>query len=301
MKTDLLKKALKRHKAFKNEFKTHYGDDAQPSAKPDVPAGLYEQCPSCKRNLNTKDLAKSHYVCGFCGHHFRIRAVERIQLTADKHTFIEKGQGYITLNPLFQEDYEQKLETARQKSSQDDAFVYGYAEIGGEACVLGVLDSHFMMGSMGSVVGEKVVKSAEYAMVKKLPLVIFSASGGARMQEGIFSLMQMAKTSGAIKKLHEQGLLYISVLTHPTTGGVSASFATLGDINIAEPNALIGFAGPRVIKQTIKETLPEGFQKAEFLLEKGMLDKVVHRNDMKTTLSTLLRLHNPRTDTFDNT
>ncbi|MGM0435678.1 MAG: acetyl-CoA carboxylase, carboxyltransferase subunit beta [Bacillota bacterium] len=301
MKTDLLKKALKRHKAFKNEFKTYYVDDKKKTSKPDVPAGLYEQCPSCKSNLNRKDLEKNHYVCESCGHHFRIRALERIELTADKHTFLEKGRGFITLNPLFQEGYEQKLENARKRSGTDDAFVYGYAEIGGEPCVLGVLDSHFMMGSMGSVVGEKVVKSAEYAMVKKLPLIIFSASGGARMQEGIFSLMQMAKTSGAIKKLHEQGLLYISVLTHPTTGGVSASFATLGDINIGEPGALIGFAGPRVIKQTIKETLPEGFQRSEFLLEKGMLDKVVHRSDMKSVLSTLLQLHNPRTDTYDNT
>jgi acetyl-CoA carboxylase carboxyl transferase subunit beta len=301
MKTELLKKALKRHKALKNEFKNTYVNDQNKATKPDVPAGLNEQCPSCKKILNKKTLVVHHYVCDKCGHHFRLRALERILLTLDKHSFLEKGLGFITLNPLFQEGYEQKLETARKKSCNDDAFVYGYGEIEGEPCVLGVLDSHFMMGSMGSVVGEKVVKSAEYAMLKKLPLIIFSASGGARMQEGIFSLMQMAKTSSAIKELHEQGLLYISVLTHPTTGGVSASFATLGDIIIGEPGALIGFAGPRVIKQTIKETLPEGFQRSEFLKEKGLLDKVVHRKDMRIILSTLLQLHKPRNETNDNT
>jgi acetyl-CoA carboxylase carboxyl transferase subunit beta len=212
-------------------------------------------------------------------------------MTCDPHTFVEKGFGYITLNPLFQEGYEQKIHDYKKRTNMDEAYIYGYAEIHEEPCIIGVMDSHFMMGSMGSVVGEKVTKSIEYALYKKLPLVIFVASGGARMQEGIYSLMQMAKTSGAIRKLHRQGLLYISVLTDPTTGGVTASFASLGDVIIAEPQALIGFAGPRVIEQTIKQQLPEGFQTAEFLLEKGMVDTVVHRHEMRDTLHRLLVMH----------
>ncbi|MFW5894609.1 MAG: acetyl-CoA carboxylase, carboxyltransferase subunit beta [Bacillota bacterium] len=294
MKRDLLKEALNRHKRIKATMNQYQPDKTKRTNKADVPEGLYEQCPSCKANIAKNDLYQNAYVCPKCDHHFRIRAIERIELMVDKDTFMEKGLGYITLNPLFQEDYEEKLTKARRRTNIDNAFIYGYAEIGGHACVVGVLDSHFMMGSMGSVVGEKVVKSAEYAMVKRLPLVLFTASGGARMQEGIFSLMQMAKTSGAIRKLHDQGLLYISVLTNPTTGGVSASFAMLGDIHIAEPGALIGFAGPRVIKQTIKETLPEGFQRSEFLKDKGMIDKVVHRNELKSTLANILRMHETR-------
>ncbi|MFP4078407.1 MAG: acetyl-CoA carboxylase, carboxyltransferase subunit beta [Bacillota bacterium] len=294
MKRDLLKQALERHKRIKRTMNQYDPETTKKSSKADVPEGLYEQCPSCKSNIAKDDIVKNAYVCPKCEHHFRIRAIERIELMVDKDTFMEKGLGYITLNPLFQEDYEEKLTMARRKTGIDNAFIYGYGEIGGHACVVGVLDSHFMMGSMGSVVGEKVVKSAEYAMVKRLPLVLFTASGGARMQEGIFSLMQMAKTSGAIRKLHDQGLLYVSVLTHPTTGGVSASFAMLGDIHIAEPDALIGFAGPRVIKQTIKETLPVGFQRSKFLQDKGMIDKVVHRKELKSTLAAILRMHELR-------
>lgn len=297
MKRDLLKKALDRHKRIKATMNRYEPEKLKRDKRADVPEGLYEQCPSCKANLPRDDIAKNSYVCPRCGHHYRIRALERIALMTDKDSFIKKGLGYITLNPLFQEGYEEKLETARRKTDLDNAFTYGYAEIGGHPCVVGVLDSHFMMGSMGSVVGEKVVKSAEYAMVKRLPLILFTASGGARMQEGIFSLMQMAKTSGAIRKLHDQGLLYVSVLTHPTTGGVSASFAMLGDIHLAEPGALIGFAGPRVIEQTIKETLPEGFQRSEFLQDKGMVDKVVHRHEMKRTIASILKMHEARWQT----
>lgn len=297
MKRELLKKALDRHKRIKATMNRYEPEKSKKTKRADVPEGLYEQCPSCKANLARDDISKNSYVCSKCGHHFRIRALERIALMTDKDSFIKKGLGYITLNPLFQEGYEEKLETARNKTDLDNAFTYGYAEIGGHPCVVGVLDSYFMMGSMGSVVGEKVVKSAEYAMVKRLPLILFTASGGARMQEGIFSLMQMAKTSGAIRKLHDQGLLYVSVLTHPTTGGVSASFAMLGDIHLAEPGALIGFAGPRVIEQTIKETLPEGFQRSEFLRDKGMVDKVVHRHEMKRTLATILKMHEARWQT----
>ena len=214
-----------------------------------------------------------------------------MKITVDSDTFVEKGHGYITLNPLFQDGYEEKIADYKEKTLLDEAYIYGYAEINSVPTVIGIMDSYFLMGSMGSVVGEKVTKSFEYAMYKKLPIVIFTASGGARMQEGIFSLMQMAKTSQAVLKHSNMGLLYISVLTHPTTGGVTASFAMLGDIILAEPNALIGFAGPRVIEQTINQKLPEGFQRAEFMEEKGFVDKVVNRLELKETLSNLLTLH----------
>lgn len=257
----------------------------------DVPKGLYEQCPSCKVTLNTKQSVENKFVCKECGEHFRVRAIDRIALTVDHGTFVEKGLGYITLNPLFQDGYEEKVAGYKEKTNLDEAYTYGYGEINGVPAVVGVMDSYFLMGSMGSVVGEKVTRSFEYAIYKKLPIIIFTASGGARMQEGIFSLMQMAKTSAAVRRHSDMGLLYISVLTHPTTGGVTASFATLGDIIFAEPNALIGFAGPRVIEQTINQTLPEGFQRAEFLQEKGFVDKVINRHEMKETLSKVLALH----------
>jgi len=257
----------------------------------DVPKGLYEQCPSCKETVNVKQSQDNLLICKHCGDHFRMRAIDRLNASIDQGTFVEKGLGYITLNPLWQDGYEEKVEKYKEQTHLDEAYVYGYGEINGVPCVVGVMDSYFLMGSMGSVVGEKVTRSFEYAIYKRLPMVIFTASGGARMQEGIFSLMQMAKTSDAVRRHADGGHLYISVLTHPTTGGVTASFASLGDIILAEPNALIGFAGPRVIEQTINQTLPEGFQRAEFLEEKGFVDKVVHRNDMKTTLSKLLALH----------
>lgn len=257
----------------------------------DIPEGLYEKCPSCGETVNVNNMMKQSFKCKKCNEHFRMRAVDRIQLLVDKGTFVEKGLGYITLNPLFNDGYDEKIKTYQEKTKLDEGYIYGYGEIGGHSCVIGVMDSYFLMGSMGSVVGEKVTKSFEYAIYKQLPIILFIASGGARMQEGIYSLMQMAKTSGAVKKHSDEGLLYISVLTHPTTGGVTASFATLGDIILAEPNALIGFAGPRVIEQTINEKLPEGFQKSEFLLEKGLIDQVVDREALKETLSKLLRLH----------
>ena len=257
----------------------------------DVPKGLYEKCNSCGETVNTKHMAEEMFICKHCGEHFRMRAIDRLNLTIDPGTFIEKGLGYITLNPLFQEGYDEKIRDHQEKTDLDEAYVYGYARIKGQPCVIGVMDSYFLMGSMGSVVGEKVTRSFEYAIYKKLPMIIFTASGGARMQEGIFSLMQMAKTSAAVLKHSDHGLLYISVLTHPTTGGVTASFAMLGDITLAEPGALIGFAGPRVIEQTIKETLPEGFQRSEFLQEKGFVDKVIHRKDMRDTLHRLLVMH----------
>lgn len=259
--------------------------------KIDVPKGLYEKCPKCKETVNMKVMLDEKFICSNCGEHFRMRAIDRINVTVDESSFIEKGLGYITLNPLFQDGYDEKIKNNQDKTNLDEAYIYGYARINGSPCVVGVMDSYFLMGSMGSVVGEKVTKSFEYAIYKKLPMIIFTASGGARMQEGIFSLMQMAKTSAAVLKHSEQGLLYISVLTHPTTGGVTASFASLGDITLAEPGALIGFAGPRVIEQTINQKLPEGFQRSEFLEEKGFVDVVVKRSDMKNTLSKLLELH----------
>ncbi|MEC9485082.1 MAG: acetyl-CoA carboxylase, carboxyltransferase subunit beta [Candidatus Izemoplasma sp.] len=257
----------------------------------DVPKGLYEKCPKCKETVNMNHMKKTLFTCKHCNEHFRMRAVDRIRITVDEGTFVEKGLGFITLNPLFNEGYDEKIKTYQDQTKLDEAYIYGYAEIDGNPCVIGVMDSYFLMGSMGSVVGEKVTKSFEYAIYKQLPMILFTASGGARMQEGIFSLMQMAKTSGAVKKHSDNGLLYISVLTHPTTGGVTASFATLGDIILAEPGALIGFAGPRVIEQTINQTLPDGFQKSEFLLEKGFIDKIVDRKDMTHTLSQLLQYH----------
>jgi acetyl-CoA carboxylase carboxyl transferase subunit beta len=259
--------------------------------KLDVPTGLYEKCPQCGESVNTKHMVDNMFICENCGYHFRMRAIDRLNITVDPGSFVEKGLGYITLNPLFQDGYDEKIRSYQSKTDLDEAYIYGYAKIGGKPCVIGIMDSHFLMGSMGSVVGEKVAKTFEYAIYKKLPVIIFSASGGARMQEGIYSLMQMAKTSAAVLKHSEQGLLYISVLTHPTTGGVTASFAMLGDIILAEPNALIGFAGPRVIEQTIRQTLPEGFQRSEFLQEKGFVDKVVSRKHLRNTLYKLLFLH----------
>ena len=291
MKPDELKSQLEKQKRFKHRLMHKQSQAVNPSKQPDVPKGLYKKCDGCGETFSAKKLEKNKQVCPSCGYHFRLKAVDRLRYLVDEHSFKEKGLGYISLDPLFIEGYEQKLEDAKQKSNIDEAYIYGYARIEGMPLVIGVMDSYFMMASMGSVVGEKIAKSAEYAIQKRLPLVMFIASGGARMQEGIFSLMQMAKTSGAIKRLHEEGLLFISVLTHPTTGGVSASHATLADIIIAEPNALIGFAGPRVIKQTIKQDLPEGFQRSEFLEEKGMIDTIVHRHNLRHTLHKLLSMH----------
>ncbi len=257
----------------------------------DVPKGLYEKCPKCKNAINMNQAVQNLFVCPNCGEHLRVRAIDRINMTVDPGSFIEKGLGYITLNPLFNDGYDEKIKKNQNKTNLDEAYIYGYAKINGNPLVIGVMDSYFLMGSMGSVVGEKVTKSFEYAIYKNLPIVIFTASGGARMQEGIFSLMQMAKTSAAVLKHSEKNLLYVSCLTHPTTGGVTASFAMLGDIIMAEPNALIGFAGPRVIEQTIKEKLPEGFQRSEFLETKGFIDIVVYRNDLRNTLSNVLELH----------
>ena len=257
----------------------------------DIPVGKWVKCSHCKEILYKDDLHENFSICPNCGNHFRLSSRRRIEQIIDKDTFQEFDLKITTDNPLHINDYIKKLETLKEKTGLDEAVKCGIGKIHSEKVVIAVMDSNFMMGSMGKVVGEKITYSIEKAIELKLPIIIFCASGGARMQEGIVSLMQMAKTSAAIKKLNKAGNLYISVLTDPTYGGVTASFASLGDIILAEPNAMIGFAGQRVIKQTIGEDLPEGFQTAEFLLEHGFVDKVVNRKEMKDTLYKLLLLN----------
>lgn len=253
--------------------------------------GKWVKCDNCKEILYKEELHKNLSVCPNCGKHFRLSARRRIKQIADEGTFEEIGKEILTEDPLHFEGYMKKVETLREKTKIEEAVKCGICEIEGQKVVLGVMDGNFLMGSMGKAVGERITLAIETAIKKKLPLIMFCVSGGARMQEGIVSLMQMAKTSSAIARLNEKGLLYISVLTDPTTGGVTASFASLGDIILAEPKALIGFAGPRVIEQTIKQKLPKGFQSSEFLLEHGFIDKIVERKDMKETLAKLVRLH----------
>ena len=253
--------------------------------------GKWVKCDNCKEIIYKEELHNNLSVCPNCGKHFRLSARRRIKQIADEGTFEEIGKDILTSDPLQFDGYMKKVETLREKTKIDEAVKCGICEIECQKVVLGVMDGNFLMGSMGRAVGERITLAIETAIKKKLPLIMFCVSGGARMQEGIVSLMQMAKTSAAIAKLNEKGLLYISVLTDPTTGGVTASFASLGDIILAEPKALIGFAGPRVIEQTIKQKLPKGFQSSEFLLEHGFIDKIVERKDMKETLAKLVRLH----------
>ena len=253
--------------------------------------GKWVKCDNCKEILYKEEVHRNYSVCPNCGKHFRLSARRRIAQIIDEGTFVETNQDMQTSDPLKFEGYQKKMKALQEKTGIKEAVTTGIGEIEGEKVVIAVMDGNFLMGSMGSVVGEKITSSIELAIKEKLPLIIFCVSGGARMQEGIISLMQMAKTSAALAKLDEAGLLYISVLTDPTTGGVTASFASLGDIILAEPNALIGFAGPRVIEQTMKQKLPEGFQRSEFLLEHGFIDKIVERRDMKSELAKILRLH----------
>ena len=249
------------------------------------------QCPKCGQTSPRRQVVQADYVCPKCGHHMPLGAYYRLSTVLDPGSFKELGTRVHAADPFRFPGYRQKLEAAQKKTGQEEAVVIAAGSIENEPCIIGVLDSRFMMGSMSAAVGEKITLAIETAARKKLPLILFSASGGARMQEGILSLMQMAKTSAALAKLDERGQLFISVLTDPTTGGVTASFASLGDIILAEPGALIGFAGPRVIQQTIGETLPEGFQRAEYLEEHGFVDAVVPRSEMRATLGNLLRLH----------
>lgn len=261
------------------------------TVSPEIPVGLWKKCNVCKAAIMTEDVISGHYICPKCGHYFRMPAMERIKSIADEGTFEEWDKGLESGNPMGFRGYEEKVQVLREKTALDEAIVTGKARIDGKEVVLAVMDGRFMMASMGKVVGEKITRAVERATESKLPVIIFTCSGGARMQEGIHSLMQMSKTSAALKKHHDAGQLYISVLTDPTTGGVTASFAMLGDIILAEPDALVGFAGPRVIEQTIGQKLPEGFQKAEFLLEHGFVDKIVERDEMKNTLSQIICLH----------
>jgi len=252
---------------------------------------LFIKCPNCGVTHFQAILSKSLFVCPECEFHHRIDYASRIKYTVDKGSFKEFDKKLKSSDPLLFPNYEEKLRIAQKETNINDAVVCGTATIEDNPTVFAVMDTRFIMASMGSVVGEKITRAFEYAAENELPIIIFCASGGARMQEGILSLMQMAKTSAAAKKHSDKGLLFISVLTHPTTGGVTASYAYLGDIIIAEPQALIGFAGPRVIEQTINQKLPVGFQRAEFLLEHGMLDKIVSRSMMRETLGNFLKIH----------
>ena len=249
------------------------------------------ECKGCGKKFKESESREMFYVCPHCNKHFTISARFRLKTILDDNSFTEISRGLEGSNLLNFPGYKEKLEDQKEKTGMREAVMTGTGKIYGNKAVICVMDGRFMMGSMGAVVGEKITRATEYATKKKLPLIIFCASGGARMQEGIFSLFQMAKTSAAIEKHNEAGLLYISILTNPTTGGVTASFASLGDIILAEPDALIGFAGPRVIQQTIGQELPEGFQKSEYLLEHGFIDACVPRDKMRDTLGMLLEMH----------
>ena len=267
----------------------------QLKAKRDAGAVWHEpqfvECKQCGRRAARTLWAKSLFVCPNCGYHMPIGGYYRLSLVLDHGSFRELDADLPPQDVLSFPDYSEKLAAAQNKTGLREAAVTATGRIGGVACVAAVLDSRFFMGSMSTAVGEKITRAVEYAAAKRLPLVIFSASGGARMQEGIFSLMQMAKTSAALERFNRSGGLYVSVLTHPTTGGVTASFASLGDITLAEPGALIGFAGPRVIEQTIGEKLPDGFQRSEFQLEHGFVDQVVPRTELKEVLTRIFQLH----------
>lgn len=257
--------------------------------KPGVPDGMFQKCENCKKILYSEDVKNNRYTCPECGKYFRIDARTRIEMVADQGSFEEWDMDLTGDNPLNFPGYQEKLETLQEKTGLGEAVITGCASIYGNKTALGVMSADFLMGSMGTVVGEKITRMVERATAGKLPVILFCCSGGARMQEGIFSLMQMAKTSQALKRHSDAGLLYVSVLTDPTTGGVTASFAMLGDVILAEPGALIGFAGPRVIRQTIGQKLPEGFQTAEFLMQHGFVDRIVKREKLKKTLSVLLQ------------
>lgn len=271
--------------------------EPQIEKKVKIPEGLWVKCEHCKEIIYKKELENNLKVCPKCKYHFRISAKERVSLLIDPNTFNELDSELRSNDPLGFKDtipYKERLKENEKKSGLKEAAIYGDGKINGREVVLAVLDFAFMGGSMGTVVGEKVTRAAERAIEKAVPLIVVSSSGGARMQEGMLSLMQMAKTAQAVGRLKEAGLLYISVLADPTFGGVTASFAMLGDIIIAEPKSLIGFAGPRVIQETIKQQLPEGFQRAEFLLEHGMVDLVVERKELKNTIARLIDILMPQ-------
>lgn len=275
---------------FENNKKTKTS-----SERLNIPGDIWVKCSKCAETLFLKDLEQNFKVCTKCNFHFKITPEERIAIVCDANSFEELDENLSPVDVLKftdTESYEKRIKAAQKKAKRNEAVIIGTAAIKGTPINIGIMDFSFMGGSMGSVVGEKITRIIEKSIENKNPLIIFTASGGARMQEGIFSLMQMAKTSAALHLLSEEKVPYISVLCDPTTGGTSASFAMLGDINIAEPGALISFAGPRVIEQTIRQKLPKGFQRSEFLLEHGMVDLVVHRNELKKTLGSLVTLLN---------
>ncbi|MDR0918304.1 MAG: acetyl-CoA carboxylase, carboxyltransferase subunit beta [Oscillospiraceae bacterium] len=258
--------------------------------KINIPPDVFYKCPRCQETTLVEDFLSQGKVCK-CGYHGRMTAKERLMITADKESFVEYDRNMVSLNPIDFPKYEEKVAELQEQTGLKEAVITGECTIRNNKCVVGIMDSNFMMASMGSVVGEKITRAFEKATEKKLPVIMFTASGGARMQEGIISLMQMAKTSGAVKRHNDAGLLYIVVITDPTTGGVTASFASLGDIIIAEPKVMFGFAGRRVIQDTIRQKLPDNFQMSEMLLEKGFVDIIVERKKMRSVLSNLLRLH----------
>lgn len=275
----------------KVKTRASYEKSGGASAKMKIPSDLMFKCPRCRKVEFMDAFLMNNKVCASCGYHARLSAEERIEQMADNFTFTEYDKHMKSLNPISFDGYPEKIRQERRKTGLREAIVTGECQVMGHPCALGIMDARFMMASMGSVVGEKVTRLFENAADKNLPVVLFTASGGARMQEGIISLMQMAKTSGAVGRHSRKGLLYITVLTDPTTGGVTASFASLGDIIIAEPKVLIGFAGRRVIESTIRQHLPDDFQSAEFCLEHGFVDMIVERRDMRRTVAQLLRLH----------
>ncbi len=274
----------------KNYIRINPNRDLAPTSKPSVPDNMWAKCPNCKRTLYKKEMGDEK-VCPHCGYSFRISAWERLAITIDEKSLEEWDNQLPAKNPINFPDYEEKLAKTKEKTGLDEAVITGRALIEGRTVAIGVMDTNFIMGSMGTIVGEKITRLFERATKEKLPVVLFTASGGARMQEGIFSLMQMAKVSAAVKRHSNAGLLYITVLTDPTTGGVTASFAMEGDLILAEPQTLVGFAGRRVIEQTIRQKLPDDFQKAEFLLDHGFIDQIVPRTALKERLAELLDLH----------
>ena len=260
----------------------------------DLPEGLWNKCPDCGAMIHNLELQQNLRVCPHCGHHFQIDSRERIAMLSDPESFEETDADLVSANPLGFQEYAEKIAILRGKTGLDDAVVAGRLTIGGHRAMIAVMDFRFFAGSMGSVVGEKITRAIELAIAEKRGVIIVSASSGARMQEGMLSLMQMAKTCGALARLSEAKLPYISLLTHPTTGGVTASFATIGDINLAEPKCMIGFAGPRVVKETTQQNLPPGFQTAEFMLEHGLIDAIVARPQLRERLTSLLSFMMPQ-------
>lgn len=285
---DIFKVVIDRSKA---DTKPKETKQKKPSSSVAIPEGLLFKCPRCGTVVYRDDFERNRSVCMFCNYHARISAKERLMMTVDKDTFTELDAGMTSLNPIDFPHYEEKIAELQSHCGIKEAVITGVCKIHRYDTVIGIMDSNFMMASMGSVVGEKITRAFEYATEHTLPVVLFTASGGARMQEGIFSLMQMAKTSGAIARHNAAGQLYVTIMTDPTTGGVTASFASLGDVIIAEPKVLIGFAGRRVIQGTIKQQLPDDFQSAEFMLENGFVDMIVERKNMRSTLSKIFRMH----------